>query len=149
MFSKLRFSGFIKNCHQVSFGEPQLRPMSLNFKTSCCNLKIKRLGKNVLWLFHYFNFERSYDVLKAKSPCILLNKKKNLKNPETESKMENPIQSFRETNLVLQLISESPIKSKTKMSGSSRKKNEGIFVPSILSKENFLKIFVLSHCIVF
>ena len=75
--------------------------------------------------------------------------KQNLKNPETESKMENPIQSFRETNLVLHLISESPIKSKTKMSWSSRKKNEGIFVPSILSKENFLKIFVLSHCIVF
>ena len=39
--------------------------------------------------------------------------KQNLKNPETESKMENPIQSFRETNLVLHLISESPIKSKT------------------------------------
>ena len=75
--------------------------------------------------------------------------KQNLKNPETESKMENPIQSFRETNLVLHLTSESPIKSKIKMSWSSRKKNEGIFVPSILSKENFLKIFVLSHCIVF
>ena len=53
-------------------------------------------------LTHYFNFERNYEVLK--SPCILLNKNINLNKSETESKMENPRQSFRETNLVLQLI---------------------------------------------
>ena len=23
-----------------------------------------------MWLFHYFNFERKYDVLKSKSPCL-------------------------------------------------------------------------------
>ena len=44
-----------------------------------------------------------------------------------EMKMENPTHSFRETNLVLQLIQESQIKSKTVMSWSSRKKKEGIF----------------------
>ena len=42
-FSKLRFYGFLKICHQVSFGELQLRQMTLNFKTSCCNLNIRRL----------------------------------------------------------------------------------------------------------
>ena len=40
--------------------------------------------------------------------------------------MENPTHSFRETNLVLQLMQESQIKSKTVMSWSSQKKKEGI-----------------------
>ena len=46
-FSKLRFSGFKSEVRQ----------------------------QNYVWLFFYFNFERNYDVLKSKSPCILLNKK--------------------------------------------------------------------------
>ena len=41
--------------------------------------------------------------------------------------MENPTHSFREMNLVLQLIQESQIKSKTVMSWRSQKKKEGIF----------------------
>ena len=48
-----------------------------------------------------FNFERNYDVLKLKSPCILLNKNINLNKNKMESKMENPRHSFRETNLAL------------------------------------------------
>ena len=57
-----------------------------------------------MWLFYYFNFEKNYDVLKSKIPYILLNKNINFNKNETESKMENPTHSFRETNLVLQLI---------------------------------------------
>ena len=60
----------------------------------------------------FFNFEKNYDDLKSKSPCILLNKNINFNKNETESKMENPTHSFRETNLVLQLISKLQIKSK-------------------------------------
>ena len=63
-----------------------------------------------MWLFYYFNFERNYDVLKSKSPCILLNKNINFSKNETESKMENPTHSFREANLVLQFIQESQFK---------------------------------------
>ena len=51
---------------------------------------------------------------------------------ETESKMENPTHSFREANLVLQLIYESQIKSKTVMSWSSRKKKKGHFLYRLL-----------------
>ena len=65
-----------------------------------------------MWLFYYFNFERNYDVLKSKSPCILLNKNINFNKNETELKMENPTYNFRETNLMLQLIKESQIKVK-------------------------------------
>ena len=57
-----------------------------------------------MWLFYYFNFERNYDVLKSKSPCILLKKNINFNKKETESKMDNPTHSFRETKLVLQLV---------------------------------------------
>ena len=57
-----------------------------------------------MWLFHYFSFEKSSDVLNSKSPCILLNKNINFDKNETKSKMENPTNDFRETNLVLQFI---------------------------------------------
>ena len=98
-----------------------------------------------MWFFYYFNFERSYDVLKSKSPFILLNKNTNFKN-KTESKMENPTHSFRETNRVLQLIQESQIKSKTVMSWSSQNKKEFIFyIVYFVWKE----IFVLSQRIVY
>ena len=103
-FSKLRFSGFKKFVTRSVFGELQLTQISLNFEASCCNLKVRVLGTKYVWLFYYFNFERNYDVLKSKSPCILLKKNKNFNKNETESKMENPTHSFRETNLVLQLI---------------------------------------------
>ena len=83
------------------FGELQLTQISLNFKTSCCNLKIRGLGPKCMWLFYYLRFERNYDVLKSKIPCILLNKNINFNKSKTESKMENPTHSFKEMNLVL------------------------------------------------
>ena len=57
-----------------------------------------------MWLLYYFNFERNNDVLKSKSPCILLKKYINLNQNETESKMENHTHNLRESNLVLYLI---------------------------------------------
>ena len=38
----------------------------------------------------------NYDVLKSKSPCILLNKNINFNKNETESKIENPTQFQRD-----------------------------------------------------
>ena len=60
-------------------------------------------SKTVCDLF-YFSFEKNYDVLKSKSPCISMKKNINFNKNETESKIENPTHSFRETNLVLQLM---------------------------------------------
>ena len=62
----------------------------IGFKTSRCNLKIRGLGANYVCFFYYFNFEKTYEVLKSKSPCILSNKNINFDKNETESKMENP-----------------------------------------------------------
>ena len=63
--------------------------------------------------------------------------------------MENPTCSFRDMNLVLQLVKELAIKSKTAMSWSSRKKMSPFFLTFILSEGSFFNISVLSQCIVY
>ena len=65
-------------------------------------LLVETYAKLYVWLFYYFHFERSYDVLKTRSLRFLLNKNINFNKNETESKMENPTYSFREMKLVLQ-----------------------------------------------
>ena len=84
-----------------------------------------------------------YDVLESKILCFLLNKSINLNRNETESKMENPTHTFRETILVLQLIQESRIKSETVMSWKKRKKI-AFFVITILSEGNLYDMCFIS-----
>ena len=87
------------------FGEHQLMQISQNFKTSCCNLKIRDLGtKQCVEKFFYFNFERNYDGFKLKRPYILLTKNINFNKNEIESKMENSTHSFWDEPYVLRLI---------------------------------------------
>ena len=57
-FLKLRFSKFKKFISRSMFGEFQLTQISLNFKKSCRNLKIRGLEAKL------FNFERNSTVLK-------------------------------------------------------------------------------------
>ena len=67
-----------------------------------------------------------------------------------ESKMENPTHRFRTTNLVLQLIQESQIKSKTAMSWISQKNKRGHFLYRLFYPKEFLLTFVfLYECIVY
>ena len=47
----------------------------------------------------FFNFERSYDILKSKSSCILLNKNVNFNKNGMESKMESHTQFLRDEPL--------------------------------------------------
>ena len=132
----------------IFWGAPT-HAVSLNFQISCCTLKIRGLGAK-LWLSYYFYFERNYGVLKSKSPCFLLEKCINFNKHETESKMENPIHSFKEMNFVLQHLQELRIKSKTVMSWSLEKKKECIFCNAYFVWRNFFfHICVLSQCIVY
>ena len=57
-----------------------------------------------MWLFYHFNFDRSYDFLKSKRSYILISKHINFNKDGTESKMENPTDSFREAKLAFQHI---------------------------------------------
>ena len=84
------------------FGFPSLKNLStgqflessnsrrLNFQIFCCNLNIRVLEQNCVWLFNYFNSERNYDVFKSKSPCIVLNKNMHFNKNETKSKRDEP-----------------------------------------------------------
>ena len=77
----------------LSKGMPNIYP-KVTIEKNCRSQNFNFIGlkevweQNCVWLFYYFNFERNYDVLKSKSPCILLNKNINFNKNETESKME-------------------------------------------------------------
>ena len=90
-FSNFLLSWFKKFVTRSVFGEFQLTQILLKFKSSCNNLKIRGTWEqNCVWLFYYFNFERSYGILTSKIPWTLLNKNINLNKNKTEMKMENP-----------------------------------------------------------
>ena len=81
-------------------------------------------------------------TFKPKSPCILQNKNINFNKNETESKLGIP---HRETNLVLLLMEESQIKSKTVMGWNWGKKKEGIFCTVyFLRRKLFLHLCFIS-----
>ena len=103
-FSKLRFSGFKKFVARSDLGSSNSRRYYWILKLLVATQISDVWEQNCLWLFCYFNFERSYDVLKSKSPCILLSKNKNFDNNETESRMEDATHSFREISPMLQFI---------------------------------------------
>ena len=109
-----------------------------------------------MWLFYFFSFERNYDILKSKSPWILLNKNINFVKNEMESKMENPTHSFRETNLAIYSYKNCKLKVKLWWIGALKRKKRTFFVTFILSEVNFVfydflffKICVLCQCIVY
>ena len=102
--TKTSLSGFKQSVTRFVFEELKLTQRSLNFKTSCCNLKTRVLGAKMCVAFLFFDFERNYDVLKSKSRCNSLSKTINFNKNQRESKMENPKHSFRETKCVFQFI---------------------------------------------
>ena len=55
-FSKLRFSGFKKFVTSSVFGELKLTQITMNFKTSCCNLKLSGLKTKLCVAFLLFEF---------------------------------------------------------------------------------------------
>ena len=105
---------------------------------------IRGLGAKLCALFYYFNSERNYDVFKSKSPCFLLNKNINF------TKMKwNRKHSFREKNVVLQLIKESQIKSKNCDELDLAKEKRGHFCAAYFVRRNYFDSCVLLQCIVY
>ena len=140
MFSKLWFSGFKKFVTKSVLRSSYWRRHYWILK-----LLSATMHANCVWLFCYLNFQRSYDVLKWKSPCILLNNKINFNKNETESKMKNPTRR----NFCFSLYKNNKLKVKLWWVGVRERKKRAFFAPFISSEKNFLIIFPLSHCIVF
>ena len=104
MLSRLRHSKINKFVTRSVFGELELTQISLKFKASFCNLKIRFLGAKLCVVFSIILILKGIMRFQSQSPCILLNININFNKNEMELKKENPIHSFRETNLVLYLI---------------------------------------------
>ena len=107
-------------------------------------LKNQRSGSETLCGFAIISIWKNYDVLTSRSLYFVLIEiyKRNWKWKISHS--------FRETNLVFQLIQELQIKSETVVSWSSRKKNKNIFCTVYFARRNFFfNICVSSPCIVY
>ena len=89
-----------------------------------------------------------YDVLKSKSPCILLNKIIKFHKKEVKSKMENLTVLERRT-LCFRAYKNCKVKVKLRLVVACKRNKRAFSVPFILSKGNFSKICVLSQCIVY
>ena len=104
--------------------------------------------QNCVWLFYYFNFERSSDALKPKCPCIWLNKNINFnKNKKRNRKLKIRHTLLEGRTLCFSSYNNRKLKVKLWWVGAHERKKRAFFVSFILSEENFIKIFVLSQWI--
>ena len=90
-----------------------------------------------MWRFYYSGFEKELWLFKVKESMHFVEQNIDFNKNETESKLENLTPSFRETNLVLQLIQESKIKSKTVVSWSLQKEKGHFLNRLFCPKEKF------------
>ena len=125
----------------MSFRELQLAKIPLNFKSSCCNLKIRGLGAKLCLGFLLFSFWKElwcfYRIIwiKPKSPCILMNKNINFNQNEKESEMENLSDSSR--SLCFGSHKKCKLKVKLWWAGTCKKKKRTFFVPFVCPKKFF------------
>ena len=128
-------------------GKLQLTEIPLKFKTSCCNLKIKVLAAKLFVLFYYFNFERTYYLLKSKSPCILLNKYINCNKNKTESKSQHTL--LERGTLCFSSYKNHKLRVQLWCVGARERKKSAFFVLLILSEGDFFNICILCQCLVY
>ena len=124
---KLWFSKFKK----FAFWELQLKEISLNFQTFCCNLKIRSLGAKLFVSFLLFYVWKELWRFKV-------NKNINFNKNEMESKMENPTHFLERWALSFSSCKNRGLKVELWWVGASKRKNSAFSVLDILFKGNFL-----------
>ena len=102
--------------------------------------------QNCVWPFYNFNFERNYDVLNSKSPCIL-NKNKNF--TEMESKWKLPLTVLERRILCFSSYKNHKLKVKIRWVGPRERKRVHFLYLLFCPKEIFFNIRVLSKCKVY
>ena len=120
----------------------------MNFKTFCCNLKIRRLGAKMrvafllLWsrkdLWH-FKVKESIHFVEQK--YYLYQKRKGIENGKSHTVLER-------RNLCLSLKKNCKLKVKLRWVGV-RERKKGIFCTVYFVQRQFFKICVLSQCTVY
>ena len=105
--------------------------------------------QNYAWFLYHFNFERSCDVSKSKSSCILFDKNINFNKNGTELKMGNSHTVLERRTLRFSSYKNRKLKVKLPWVRARERKNRAFFLPFTLSEGNFFKICVSSQCIVY
>ena len=145
VFSKLWFSKFKKFVSRSVLGELYFAQVSLNFKTSCCDLKIRCLGTKLCVASLFFNFESINDVLKSKSSYFFLKKNINFNKNEAESKMENPHKVLERRTLCFNSYKNCKLKVRLWWAVTPKRKKRTFFEPLIFSEWNFIVLNELSQ----
>ena len=96
--------------------------------------------ENCKWVCYYFNFEKNYDNLKSKSPCIWQNKNLNFKKTKWNQKWKIPHTPLQRWTLSFSSYKNHKLKVKLWWVWVCTIKKRAFFVPSILSKGNLFKI---------
>ena len=103
-----------------------------------------------MWFFYYFNFKRTYDVLKSNIPWDLLKKKYiNLIKTKCNWKWKIPQIVLGRRTLCFNSYKNNKSEVKLWWVGARERKKRAFFVPFLLPEGNYLKIYVLFHYIVY
>ena len=144
--SKLRFPKLKKFVSRSVFGELQFTQISLNFKTSCCNLKIRCLGAKLCVAFLLFWFWEGLWRFKVKESmlyfwtkiCTLIETRRN-------RKWKIPRIVLERWNLWFSSNKNSELKVKPWWVRAHQRKQSALFVTFVLSEENFLTFAFYLH----
>ena len=102
-----------------------------------------------MWFFYYFNFERNYDVLKSKSPCIYWTKIYTLIKAKQNQKLKISHTVLERRTFCFISYKNHKIKVKLWWVGACESKKKEFSIPFILSEGNFFNICVFFRCIVY
>ena len=133
---KFGFCKFKKFVSESIFGELQLTQTSLNFENFLLELKNQRSGSKTVSLMLFFFWKELWRFT-VKEFMLFIEQKYKLNKNETESKMENPRDTFREMSLVC-FSSWKNFELKVKLWWAA------FFVMFILSGGNFFNITVMN-----
>ena len=133
---KFGFCKFKKFVSESIFGELQLTQTSLNFENFLLELKNQRSGSKTVSLMLFFFWKELWRFT-VKEFMLFIEQKYKLNKNETESKMENPRDTFREMSLVC-FSSWKNFELKVKLWRAA------FFVTFILSGGNFFNITVMN-----
>ena len=95
--------------------------------------------QNCEWLFYYSNFERNYDALKSKTPCILLNKNINFNKNGTESEIPHTV--LERQTLCFSSYKNRKVKVKLRWVGARERKKRA-FLYRLFCPKKIFEIFI-------